>query len=104
MDNLGKEDLPISIPIPTLDKSLVDVAMIDADAYRAICNLKRAQVFAISMRDLEFQVAKEAKPETDPKSVVPEEYHNLLDVFLKKDSDTLLPYQKYDYKIILKEE
>ncbi len=56
------------------------------------------------MRDLEYQAEKETKPETDPRTVVPEEYHDLLDVFSKKNSDTLPPHQKYDHKIILKEE
>ena len=56
------------------------------------------------MKDLEFQAEKEARPETNPKTVVPEEYHDLLDVFSKKDSDTLPPHRKYDHKIILEEE
>ena len=78
--------------------------MIGADAYHLACQLKGAQVFAICIRNLEFQVEKKARPETNPKTVVPEEYHDLLDVFSKKDSDTLLPHQKYDHKIILEEE
>ncbi len=88
--------------LPNTD--IVNVAIIGADAYCATCKLKGAYVFAVSMRDLEFQVAKEARPETDLKSVVLEEYHNLLDVFSKKDLDTLLFHQKDDHKIILKKE
>ena len=45
----------------------MDVALIGADAYRLACMLKGAQIFAISMRDLEYQAEKEAKPETDTK-------------------------------------
>ena len=101
MDNLGKKDLPISIPIPVLDKSVVDVAMIGADAYCTTCKLKEAQVFALSLRDLEFQVAKEVRSKTDLKSIISEEYHDLLNIFLKKISDTLPAHQKYDHKIIL---
>ena len=77
--------------------------MIGADAYRTACKLKGAQVFAVSIRDLEYQAEKEAKPETNLRSIVPEEYHDLLDVFSKKDFDTLPPHQKYDHKIILEE-
>ena len=44
-----------------------------------------------------------AKPETNPRSIVPEKYHDFLDVFSKKDSDMLFLYQKYDHKIILEE-
>ena len=95
--------MPIPPQTPTLDTKEVDVAMIGADAYRAACRLKRAQVFAVSMRDLEYQAEKEAKPETDPRTVVPAEYHNFLDVFSKKNSDTLPPHRKYDHKIILEE-
>ena len=77
--------------------------MIGADAYRATCKLKGIHVFAISIRDLKYQAVKKARPETDPKNVLPEEYHSLLNVFSKKDSDTLLPHRKYDHKIILEE-
>ena len=38
----------------TVDKSVVDIAIISADIYCADCMLKRAQVFAISRRDLEL--------------------------------------------------
>ena len=104
LGNSGKKELPISTLAPTFGKDIEDVAIIGADAYRLACQLKGAQVFAISMRDLEFQAEKEARPETNPKTVVPEEYHDLLDVFSKKDSDTLPPHRKYDHKIILEEE
>ena len=96
--------MPIPPRTPKIGTKEVDVAMIGADAYCAACRLKRAQVFAVSMRDLEYQAEKEAKPEIDPRSIVSEEYHDLLDVFSKKDSDTLPPHQKYDHKIILEEQ
>ena len=70
LNNLDKIDLLISILTLTLDISVVNVAMIGANAYYATCKLKQAQVFAASMRDLEFQIAKEAKLEIDPKSVI----------------------------------
>lgn len=78
--------------------------MIGADAYCAVCKLKRTPVFVIPMSNLEFQVAKKARLKTDPKSVILKKYYDLLDVFLKKDSDILFLYQKYDHKIILKKE
>ena len=52
---------------------------------------------------MEFQIAKEAKSKTDLKSAVAKEYHTLLDVFSKRDSDIFSPHQKYDHKIILEE-
>ena len=78
--------------------------MIGADAYCAACRLKAAQVFAVTMRDIQYQAEKEARAETNPKSVVPQENHNFLDVFSKKNLDTLPPHRKYDHKIHLKEE
>lgn len=77
--------------------------MIDTDSYYATCRLKKAQFFVISIKDLEYQVEKEAKPETNLKNVLPEEYYDLLDIFSKKSSNTLLLYQKYDHNIILEE-
>ncbi len=67
LDKSAKEDTPISILGLTLGTDVVDVAIIGADAYRLACMLKGAQIFAISMRDPEYQAEKEAKPETDPK-------------------------------------
>lgn len=96
--------MPTTTLISTPNIDIVDVAIINVDTYYAACNLKEAQVFAVSMKDLEFQATKEARPETDPKCVVLKEYYDFLDVFSKKDSDTLLPYWKYDHKIIIEEE
>ena len=95
LESSDKKELPV--PIPTTKTSEpkakdIDIAMIGADAYRAACHLKGAQVFTVSMRDIQYQAEKEARAETDPKSVVSQEYHDFLDVFSKKDSDTLPPY------------
>ena len=59
----------------------IDIAMISVDAYCAACFLKRAQVFGISMRDIQYQAKKDARVETNPISIVPQEYHNFLDIF-----------------------
>ena len=104
LDHSEKEGLPILTPkakVSTFATTKVDVAMIGADTYCAACNLKGAQDFTFSIKDLKYQAEKKARPETDPKNVVPEEYHNLLDVFSKKDSDILPSHRKYDHKIIL---
>lgn len=37
------------------------------------------------MKDLEFQAIKEAGLKTNPKNIIIAEYHNLLDVFSKKN-------------------
>ena len=68
------------------------------------CKLKEAQVFVIFMKDLEYQAEKEARPETNPRIIISEEYYNFLDMFSKKDSDMFPSHQKNDHKIILEEE
>lgn len=55
--------------------------MINAGTYHKACKLKKVQVFAISMKNLEYQIYKEAKLETDLKSIVSKEYHNFLNLF-----------------------
>ncbi len=46
--------------------------MIDADAYCIACHLKGTQVFAVSMREIQYQAEKEVRAETNLKSVVPQ--------------------------------
>ena len=107
LESSDKKELPVSIPITKTSEPKtkdIDIAMIGADAYRTACRLKGAQVFAILMRDIHYQAEKEARAETDPKSVVPQEYLDFLDIFSMKDLDTLPPHRKYDYKIHLEEE
>lgn len=70
----------------------VNIAMIDANTYHAACYWKRAQVFAVSLKDLQYQIKKEAKAENNPKSIILEDYHNFLDIFSKKNSNILLSY------------
>ena len=53
-DNLNKKDLLISILISLFDKSIVKITIIDTDAYYLACKFKKAQVFIIFMKNLEF--------------------------------------------------
>ena len=57
LDSSDKKELPV--PILATKKSNpkaknIDIAMISADTYCAACRLKRAQLFAISMRDIQY--------------------------------------------------
>ena len=49
------------------------------------------------MKDIKYQLNKTAKTLTDPKTVVPKEYHEFLDLFLKEASNTLSSHSKYDH-------
>ena len=64
--------------------------MISANSYCVTCHLKIAQVFAILIRDIQYQVEKKAKAKTNTKSVITQEYHNFLAIFSTKDLDTFL--------------
>ena len=87
------------------DSKPLDLALIGETLFIRLAKSKkpehRAEIFAISMRDIKYQLNKGTKPLTDPKTVVPEEYHDFLDVFSKDISDTLRPYGKYNHKIKL---
>ena len=81
------------------DKPL-DLAFIGGAPFMHLAK-KKAEIFAISMRDVKYQLNKGTKPLTDPKTVVPVDYHDYLDVFSKEASDTLSPHTKFDHKIEL---
>ena len=51
-----------------------------------------------------MQAQKEARLETNQKTVISEKYHGFLDRISKNDFDTPFFHQKYDYKIILNKE
>lgn len=54
LNHSKKERLLILTPETILATKEVNVTMIDMDTYYIACKLKRAQVFAISMKDLEY--------------------------------------------------
>ena len=78
--------------------------MIGVDTYYIAYCLKKPLVFALSIKDIQYQTEKKTRAETNPKSVVPHKYLDFLDVFSKKDLNTFLPHQKYDHKIHPEEE
>ena len=95
LNNFNKELL--LMPIPEIKKlspktENINIDMIGANAYCAAYCLKRAQVFAISIKNIQYQAKKKTRIETDLKSVVLKKYHNFFNIFLKKKSDTFFPY------------
>lgn len=80
------------------------MTILGVNTYCVVYKLKKAPVFTVSMRDLEYQIEKEARLETNLTTIILGKWHNLLNIFSKKDLNTLLPYQKYYYKIILEKE
>ena len=101
-----KELLVFILTIKILESKAknINIAMISANAYCVIYYWKEAQVLAVLMKEIQYQVDKEARAETDPRSIILQEYHCFFDIFSKKNSDTLYLYRKYDHKIHLDEE
>ena len=101
---------------PVDETKPLDLAFIDAAPFQYLVKQKDIEIFAVSMRDIEnelntilmkdikYQLNKTAKASTDPKTMVPKEYHKFLDVFSKEALDTFSPHSKYDYQIRLLEE
>ena len=102
-------------PVPSIEAKLLDLAFISAAPFQYLMKQKDMEIFAVSMQGIEnklnmilmknikYQLNKTVKAPTDPKTVVPKEYHKFLDVFSKKALDTLLPHSKYDHQIRLLE-
>ena len=89
--------------IEPADNKPLDLALIGGAPFVYLVKSKKqkAKIFAISMRDIKYQLNKKTKPPTNLKTVVPAEYLDFLNVFLKEISDTLRPYGKHDHKIEL---
>ena len=102
----GKDEAKVNDKKPSVERAgendkPLDLAFIGGAPFVHLAKKQKANIFAISMRDIEYQLNKTTKPPTDPKTVVPTKYHDLIDVFSKDVSDSLRPYEKYDHKIEL---
>ena len=100
--------------VPPMDKiKSLDLAFIGAAPFQYLAKQKDIKTFvvfmqdiknelnAILMKNIKYQLNKTAKTSTDPKIMIPKEYHKFLDVFSKEASDNLSPHSKYDHKIWL---
>ena len=108
---------PARIPKPKaelVDKTkLLDLAFIGTAPFQYLARQKDIKIFAVFMQDIEnelnvilmknikYQLNKTAKTPTDPKTIIPEKYHEFLNVFLKETSNTLSSYLKYNHQICL---
>lgn len=78
--------------------------MISVYVYYAVQCLIRVQVFAIIMRNIQYQAEKKVRAKTNLISLIPYKYHDFLNIFSKNDSDIFPPYQNYNQKIYLKKD
>jgi len=77
----------------------LNICQIGPAPFRRLTRFKDAVIFAVTIRDIEK--ALEPKPEIDPRTKLPQCYHDYLDVFSKKAADKLPEHRPYDHKIIL---
>ena len=97
---------PLSLSEPDDDLTLASNAGLSICCIRAALLLNLAkkrghEIFAVSIADIDKALAP--KVHTDPATKVPAEYHDLLDVFSKENSDRLPERRLYDHKIKLEE-
>lgn len=86
-------------------KDTIDICMVGAASYNLLIKKPGAEVFAISMKDINDQLEKDNK-DKDPMHIkrnLPSEYHDLIDVFSKQAADELPPHRDCDHKIELLE-
>lgn len=96
---------PQLTPLPQAKKLTkpLRLAMIGAASFQYFTKQINAEIFAILMRNIKYQLNKTEKFITDSTTVVLKCYHNFLDIFSKKTSDRVLLYLKHNQKIKLLE-
>ena len=85
-------------------KTPFDICVIGALAFDSLSKKKDAEVFAISVRDIEEYDRKRAADVGDPKDKLPKEFHEYIDVFSKEGSNKLSPHRPFDHRIELTKE
>ena len=101
-DELRTRDQGEEPPNPPLDNAPeLNICCIGAAPLVRMARRPDHEIFAVTMADINKALAE--KPRTDPATKVPREYHDLLSVFSKKDSEKLPDRRPYDHKIQLEE-
>ena len=94
---------PTTVPKPKVELAdetkPINLVFIGGESFTYLVKQKDVEIFAISMRDIKYQLEKATNTPLDPKTMVLEEYHKFLDIFLKEASDTLSEHSKYDHRI-----
>ena len=113
--------------VPEIKKSSalpIKICMIGAAPFSTLMKDRKNEIFTASLYEIEKaiqalknpsnlslaaasldDVAKSLKPKRfiDPATVVPKDFHDLLDVFSKQEADKLPPHRSYDHMIVLME-
>jgi hypothetical protein len=96
---------PSSVPAQPLDIYFVNAASLYTAHRRAQKTEEPLDLCRVTLNDIEKAIAKIESPKDtlDPRSIVPSEYHDLLDVFRAELADVLPPHRAHDHKIELME-
>ena len=70
-----KSETTAEIAEPEKKAEILDVAAIGAAPFNLLAKKHPDQIFAVSYKDINDQLNKDQKPQTDPRAVIPQEYH-----------------------------
>ena len=87
-----------SEPDPNHERSM-DICLIGSAPFMTLARRPEHEIFAVSIADIDKALTPKAH--TDPKTKVPLEYHDLLHVFSRSESDKLPIRRPYDHQIKL---
>lgn len=79
----------------------IEIAIISAAPFIQLAKDKKNEVFAVHIAEI-LKDRIEEVGEAEIRKTVLEEYHDLIDVFLKRAADELQPHRLIDHQIILK--
>ena len=96
---LNTKPKPEQNPEPNFQEQDLDICMIGAAPLTRLARKPDHELFAVSMEDIEKALAP--KTYTDPATKLPKQYHDFLDVFSRKEADTLPEHRLYDHRIEL---
>ena len=68
---------------------MADILVVGAYAFKTIARKEKAEILGISIRDIMDQHRKEESNDVDPKTLLPEQYHDLIEAFSAKEANTL---------------
>jgi hypothetical protein len=79
------------------------MVMIATGPFDTLSRQKGVEIFSISLKDINYELGKRAKPPTGPNTKLSSEYHDELKAFSKEEADQLPPHRKHDHSIELLE-
>jgi hypothetical protein len=87
----------------TNEESIIEIHSIAIASFNILSRQKDVKIFAVFMKNLKIQLKKqESNKMIDSKSIMSSEYHDFLDVFVKKKTNILSSHRKHDHRIKLK--